>query len=161
MIQIWLWWKLSNFQDILYPPCPSTSKLFHPLDLGHPNFTSFPPPHQMTTNQLKENIIQGWLLSAFGFSTNSLMLSGFSLTSFHLVEPPLLYLLLCGFILLCVQYNYSHFSTHFAINLGFFVQLENKLQNNSSTVNMNERNQNKSKTKTRHIQIDHTFYCSI
>ena len=141
---------LSIYVQTFSPPWPWTS-----------NFTSFPPPHQMTTNQLKENIIQGWLLSAFGFSTNSLMLSGFSLTSFHLVEPPLLYLLLCGFILLCVQCNYSHFSTHFAINLGFFVQLENKLQNNSSTVNMNERNQNKSKTKTRHIQIDHTFYCSI
>ena len=26
---------------------------------------------------------------------------------------------------------------------------------------MNERNQNKSKTKSRHIQIDHTFCCSI
>ena len=54
-----------------------------------------PLPLQMITNQLKENIIQGWLLymlsgpffmSAFIFSISSLILSDFSLTSFHLVE---------------------------------------------------------------------------
>ena len=35
-------------------------KFFHHLDLGRP--MSNDPPLQMITNQLKENIIQGWLL---------------------------------------------------------------------------------------------------
>ena len=36
---------------------------FHPLDLGRPVSNNLPPVHlQMITNQLKENIIQGWLL---------------------------------------------------------------------------------------------------
>ena len=38
--------------------------------------------------------------SAFVFSINLLILPGFPLTSFHLGEASLLYLLLCGFILL-------------------------------------------------------------
>ena len=52
---------------------------------------------QMITNQFKENIIQGLLLyvirsfrlsfwSAFAFSINSLILSGFPFISFHLAE---------------------------------------------------------------------------
>ena len=63
--------------------------------------------------------------SALVFSINSLILSGFPLTSFHLNEA--LHLLFHGFIFVCavVQnyheipfiYNYSHFSTHFAIDL--------------------------------------------
>ena len=57
--------------------------------------------------------------SAFVFSINPLILSDFPLTSFHLAEASLLYLLLRGFILLCAVvrkyqemsfiYNYSHF----------------------------------------------------
>ena len=41
--------------------------------------------------------------SAFVFSINPLVLSGFPLTFFHLAEASLLYPLLRGFILLCVQ----------------------------------------------------------
>ena len=49
-------------------------KFFHPLDLGH-LISSKPPPFplQMKTSQLKENIMQGWILYAirsflqFGF----------------------------------------------------------------------------------------------
>ena len=37
----------------------------------------------------------------------------------------------------------------------------NKLWNNNWIVHLNERNQNKNKTKSRHIQIDHTLFCSI
>ena len=37
----------------------------------------------------------------------------------------------------------------------------NKLWNNDRIVHANERNQNKNKTKLRHIQIDHTLFCSI
>ena len=48
-------------------------------------------------------------------------------------------------------------STQFAVNL----ENINKLWNNNRTVPVNERNQNKNKTKSRHIQIDHAFYCSI
>ena len=40
-----------------------------------------------------------------------------------------------------------------------FAKLENL--NNNRTVHVNERNQNGNKTKSRHIQIDHVFYCSI
>ena len=65
--------------------------------------------------------------SAFVFSINPLIWSGFPLTSFHLAEASLLYLLLRGFILLCVHLSENikkcllfitiHiFSTYFAIN---------------------------------------------
>ena len=54
----------------------------------------------MITNQLKENIIQGWLLYvirsflqvAFVFSFNSLILSSFPLPFFHLAETSLCFL---------------------------------------------------------------------
>ena len=39
--------------------------------------------------------------------------------------------------------------------------LSNKLWNSNRTVHVNKRIQNKNKTKSRHIQIDHAFYCSI
>ena len=60
-------------------------------------------------------------------------------------------------------YNCLHiFSAHFPQPV-LLAQLENvnKLWNNSRTVHVNEQNQNKNKTKSRHIQIDHAFYCSI
>ena len=56
--------------------------------------------------------------SAFVFSINSLILSGFSLTSFHLAEPSLsafswLYTLVCAVVQkyheMSFIYNYSHF----------------------------------------------------
>ena len=51
------------------------------------------PPLKMIVNQLRGYIILGWLLlsfwSAFVFSVNSWILSGFPLTSFHLVEADL------------------------------------------------------------------------
>ena len=61
------------------------------------NFKPTSPPTlspQMINNQLKENIIQGWLLHVirsflqvgFVFSINSLILSVFPLTSFHLAK---------------------------------------------------------------------------
>ena len=43
----------------LHPPCLPTSKILPPLDLGRPISNK---PFQMITNQLKVNIIQGWLL---------------------------------------------------------------------------------------------------
>ena len=73
--------------------------------------------------------------SAFVFSISPLILSDFPLTSFHLAEASLLYLLLRGFILLRVQLSKNikkcllfiiiHiFSTHFAINLFYLHYLK-------------------------------------
>ena len=64
LIHTWRPWKLANFQD---PPTSLVQlrpKFFHPLDFQTPNFkrNSLPLPLQIMTNQLKENIIQGWLL---------------------------------------------------------------------------------------------------
>ena len=42
-----------------HPSCLPTSKILSPLDLGRPISNK---PFQMITNQLKVNIIQGWLL---------------------------------------------------------------------------------------------------
>ena len=67
-------------------------------------------------------------LAFVSFFINSLILSDFPLTSFHLTEASLIYLLLRDFIVLCVQLSKDikkcllfviiHiFSTHFAINL--------------------------------------------
>ena len=111
--------------------------------------------------------------SASVVSINSLILSGFPLTSFHLAEASLS-VFLCGFIFLCVElpknitrcffiYNYSHLWYSFCNQPVLFAQLENvnKLWTNNRTAQVNERNQNKNKTKSRHIQIDHAFYCSI
>ena len=53
------------------------------------------------------------------------------------------------------------FSTHLTLDVQFYTNpptLSSKLYR---TVQVNESNQNKNKTKSRHIQIDHTFYCSI
>ena len=60
-------------------------------------FQKNPPSLQVITNQLKENKLQRWLLyvsnpcfrSAFVFSVNSLILSGFLLTTFDLDEASL------------------------------------------------------------------------
>ena len=89
-------WKLCNFQDPQPPLFIHVQNSLPPtLDLGRPisNESSL----QMISNQLKENIIQGWLYmlscqsfrSAFVFSINSLILPGLPLISFHLAEPSL------------------------------------------------------------------------
>ena len=58
MIHKWRPWKLSNFQD---PHVHLRPKFFHCLDLGCP-VSNEPPPFQMITNHLRENMIQGLLL---------------------------------------------------------------------------------------------------
>ena len=115
----------------------------------------------MITNQLKEHIIQGWLLyvirSWFPF-----------FTSFHLAEAsPSTFLSLYTLVCAVVQkyhktyfiYNYSHFWYSFCNQPVSLARLENvnKLWNNNHA----HRNQNKNKTKLRHIKIDHALYCSI
>ena len=76
--------------------------------------------------------------SAYIFSINSLILSGFPLTSFHLAEASVS-AFLCSLVCAVAQ-KYHVFYTHFAINL-FFVQLKNvnKLWDNNRIVNVNER----------------------
>ena len=115
----------------------------------------------MITNQLKEHIIQGWLLyvirSWFPF-----------FTSFHLAEASpstfsSLYTLVCAVVQKYHKtyfiYNYSHFWYSFCNQPVLLARLENvnKLWNNNHA----HRNQNKNKTKLRHIKIDHALYCSI
>ena len=71
---------------------------------------------------------------AFVFSTNSLILSDFPLTSFHLFEASVfafswLYALLCAVVQRskCLLFLIIHiFSTHFAVSL-FYLQNVNKL----------------------------------
>ena len=81
-----------------HSPRPSTSNILLHTWPWTSNFKwTSPPSLQMITNQLKENIIQGWLFilsfpffrSAFFFSINSLILSGFPLTFSHLAEASL------------------------------------------------------------------------
>ena len=95
--------------------------------------------------------------SIFVFSINSLILSGFPLTSFHSVEVSLSALVCAVFQKyheITFINNYSHFSTHFAINMSFFEQLENfnKLWKSKRTVHVNERNQSKTKTRSKSKQ---------
>ena len=124
MIHIWCPWKLSNFQD----PPPTLSIYVQDsstLLTSDIQFQMTRPPLQMIRNELKENVIQGWLYilsspsfrSAFIFSINSLILSGFPLTSFHLAEASLfafswLYTLVCAVVQkhneVSFIHNYSH-----------------------------------------------------
>ena len=101
---------------------------------------------------------------AFVFSINSLILSGFPLTS----EPSLsafswLYTLVCAFVQIYHEmsfiYNYSHFSTHFAINPFYLHNLKAWTIYGATTAPCMWTNEIKTKTKTksRHIQIDHAF----
>ena len=60
MIPIWCPWKLSNFQDH-QPPLSIYFQNSSTLWTWTSNFKRA-PPLQMITNQLKENIIQEWLL---------------------------------------------------------------------------------------------------
>ena len=106
-------------------------KFFHPLDLVLPisNEPLLSLSLSLSPNDsqsIKKNIMQGWLFtssgssfrSAFVFSINSLILSRFPLTSFHLAEAslsafPWLYSLVCAAIQkyheMSFFYNYSHF----------------------------------------------------
>ena len=94
--------------------------------------------------------------SAFIFSINSLILSGFPLTSSLLAEASLsvfswLHALVCAvaqkYHEMSFIYNYSHFYYSFRNQSVLFAQFENvnKLWNNNRTVQMNERNRNKTK----------------
>ena len=55
--------KIIEFPKLSSPFFHLCPKFFHPVDLGRPISNEPPTSHlQMVTNQLKDNIIQGWLL---------------------------------------------------------------------------------------------------
>ena len=104
--------------------------------------------------------------SVFIFNINSLILSGFRLTSFHLVEAllsafPWLYTLSYAvaqkYYKMSFIYIHSHFWYPFCNQPVLLAQLENvnKLWNNNRIVHVNERNQNK--TKLRHVTFKLTI----
>ena len=160
-----------------HPPCPSTSKFFLPPWPWTSNFR-WNTTLQMITNQLKENIIQEWLLYVirpflqigFRFQYQPINLVSLSFDFFHLAEASLLYLLLCGFIFLRVQLSENIkkclffivipiFSTHFAINLPFCATWKSKQTTEQLRYRAYKRTKsNKSKTKSRNTQIDQTYH---
>ena len=171
MIHIWRPWKLSSFQDRPHPS-PFTSKILSPPWFWTSNFKRTPlPSHWMISNQLKENIIQGRLLYVirsflqvgfrFQYQLINLVWLSFDFFSFSWSFT----IRISVVLYFCVQLskNYSHFYYSFCNQPVLFAQLENvnKLWKNNRTVHETERNQNKKKTKSRHIQIDHAFYCLI
>ena len=121
---------MTSMKIVLFsrPPAPLVhlhQTFFYPIKLWRP-IPNETPPLQMINNQLKENIIQGWLLYvtrsffqvSFCFQYHSLIFSGFPLTSFHLAEASLsaflwLYTLVCAVLQkyreMLFIYNYSHF----------------------------------------------------
>ena len=171
MIHIWRLWKLSSFQD--------PHSLVHLRQkISPPPWSSFKQtlPAFSIINQLKENIIQGWLLYVirsflyvsfrFQYQLINLIWIFFYFFSSSWSLIMWLYTLKCavvqknhGFYL----YNYLHFQYSFCNQPVLFAQFENvnKLWNNNRTVHVNKQNKNKIKTNSRHIQVDHAFYCSI
>ena len=128
--------KIVQFSIPPHPLCPSTSKIPPPPWPWTSNFRRA-PSLQMIVNPLNENSFQGWLL----YVIRSFLQVGFRFPyqPINLVwisfEDSLLYLLLRGFILLCVQLSENikkclllkiiHiFSTHFAINLFYLHNLK-------------------------------------
>ena len=121
------------------PPNPFVHlrpKFFHPLELGRP--ISNKPHHQMITNQLKENIIQGWLLyvirsffqADFRFQSQLINLVWLSFDFFSFSWS----LTICFFFFVvlyscvctkCLLFIIIHiFSTHVAINLFYLHSLK-------------------------------------
>ena len=146
--------KTVKFLRPLTPLVHPRPKFFPPFDLWRS--ISKKPPRQMITNQEKENIIQGWLL----FVLRSFFLAVFCF-QYQLINFDWLYFDSISdfwwlYTLLCIvaqkyhkfffTYSYSHFSTHFAINLFYL--------HNTPCMWTN-------KIKSRQIQIDHEFYCWI
>ena len=113
------------------------------------------PPLQIITNQLKESIIQGWLI----FSIN-----------WGIINPH--YLLFRGFLLLrvqlsqnitkCLLFIFIHiFCTVLQSTLFIWTIWKRKQTMEHQLHRACERCQNKNKTKSHHIQIYHALYCSI
>ena len=151
----------------LRPTFSHSLKLWRPVS----NNQTTLPLLQMITRQLKESIIQGWLL----YVIRSFLQVGFPF-QYQLINLVWLSfgwcLTTCFFVASYVVqkyyemsfiYKHSHFQYWFCNQTALFAQTGNvkKLWDNNHTVQVNERNQNKNKTKPYHIQINHAFYCSF
>ena len=108
-------------------------KFFPPLDLGRPISNEPLPPLQMITKNDYYMLSSTFFRSAFVSSINSVILSAFPLTSFHLgeVSPSAfswLYTLVCAVvqnITKSLVFIIIHiFSSHFAINLFYLRNLK-------------------------------------
>ena len=94
MIHIWRPLKLSNFQGP-HPSFHQRPKFFHPLDFRRPISNNPASSNDNLSVRRKHNPRMTIMLpgpsfrSTFVFSINSLILSGFPLTSFHLAEASL------------------------------------------------------------------------
>ena len=104
-------------------------------------------------------LLSGPLLRlAFVFSLNSLISSGFPLTSFHLTEASLsaflwFYTLVCAVVQRskCLLSIFIHiFSTHFAINLFYMLDVKKLWKNNCTCIWTNKI---KTKTKPSHAMF--------
>ena len=131
---------------IIQFPKPSTPllhlrpKFFYPLDLGRPLSNETPSSFLMITNQLKENIIQGWLLHVirsflqFGFRFQYQLINfvwlSFGFFSFSWSLTTCFCLALYSFV--CSNpkvsnvffYNFSHFWYSFGTSLFYFHNLK-------------------------------------
>ena len=140
LTHIWRPWKLSNFKDpspilFIYVQNSSTPLI---LDVQFQINPSSPNDDQSTKRKYNPRmtiICYQVLPSGFDFNINPLILSGFPKTSSHFSEASLLYLLLCGFTLLCEKLSQyikkcllfiisPSFSTLFTISLFCFHNLK-------------------------------------
>ena len=100
--------------------------------------------------------------SAFVFSINSLILSGFPLISFHLAEASLsafswFYTLVCAVVQKSFVYDYSHFWYSLCNQPVLFAQLEQQPHRACEQTKPKQK-----RNRARHIQIDLAVYnCSI
>ena len=132
-------WQLFSFLDYPSRLVHLRPKFFHALDLGRPISNKPPSRLQMIINQLKANIVQGWLLYVIrsilqvGFRFRNQLINLINWLLF--IQLKYHYLIFRGFILLCVQlpknitkcllFTSIHiFSTHFAINLFYLHNLK-------------------------------------
>ena len=148
------------------PPTPFVHlrpKFFHPFDLGRP--ISNDSPLQMITNQLKEKIIQGWLLYVirsflqvgfrFQYQPINLVWLSFDFFSFSWSLTISFFVVLWScvckypkmsrdkYIFICIHI----FSTHFAINLLYLHNLKTWANYGTTTSPCMWTNEIKTKTK--------------
>ena len=132
--------KIIQFSRPSTPLYHLRPKFFHPRDLGHPILNEAPSQNNNQSIKRKHNLRMAIMLSGpsfrspFVFNINSLILSGFLLTSFHLAEASLstfswLYTLVCAvaqkYHKMSFIYNYSHLQYSFYNQPVLFAQLEN------------------------------------
>ena len=108
-MQIWRPWKLSNFQDLPLPLSSYIQNSSTSLTLDVQFQTN--PPLQMITNQLRENIILGWLLHVI----RSFLQVGFHF-QYQLINPVWLSIDFFSYSCSqsCPQSNFKKLKTYFS-----------------------------------------------